>query len=263
MTLDIKKCNFNSFKKNPKILVIGKHGCGSTSVMKNITRYYLDNEKIYSTIIISSNEEWEKFYPEKNPHIISNCQNDEEHLEQVWYKQKGTIKKLGFGAHNLLLVIDHYSHYKDKNVIIEILMNSRHYNTTLILGLSYSSLKPSLRTNIDVIFLCRESNTTNMKLLFNHYGGMFPIFEMFNKTMNNLTQDYSTMVINNHYIGFNSTQKEEIENTISWFKPRRYKQFIIDDWNNMTILLNESPLWSKLHKDIKKHMINYFYEYSF
>lgn len=261
LELDIKKCEFNSFKKNLKILVIGKRGCGSTSVMKNITRYYLDNEKIHSTIIISSDNDWEKFYPEKNPQIISTCLNDEECIEQVWHKQKERIKKNRL--HRLLFVIDHYTDYKDKNALTDILMNSRHFNTTLILGMSYSSLKPYLRTSIDVVFLCRESNTTNMKKLYNHYGGMFPSFDIFHKTMNNLTKNYMTMVINSDKHPINTTSKEMIENTTSWFKARRYKQFNHDDWNNMITLLNESPLWSKLHKDIKKHMINYFYEYSF
>lgn len=261
---NIKKCNMNKLPKNAKILVIGRIGCGSTSIMKNLARHYIDKEHYNSTYIISENIEWENFYPEKLPCVISNYDHNDDYIENIWNKQKEKIKRIGYNSHKLLLIIDTYRTYKDKNVLIDILMNARHYNVTIIIGMYQSVLNPVLRSTFDLIFLCVESSISNMKRIYEHYGGMFPTFDMFRETMNSLTKDYSTMVIQQHnYNSALTTTKELVEHSCCWFKAKRYKQLNIRDWDKMQKVLNTHPLWSKLHKDLKHHMIKFFYENSF
>ena len=56
---------------------------------------------------------------------------------------------------------------------------------------------PNLRTNIDFVFILRENYVSNRKRLYEHYAGMFPTFEIFCQVMDQCTEDYNCLVIDN------------------------------------------------------------------
>ena len=59
-------------------------------------------------------------------------------------------------------------------------------------------IPPNLRTNIDFVFILRENYVSNRKRLYEHYAGMFPSFEMFCQVMDQCTENYECLVINNN-----------------------------------------------------------------
>ena len=64
--------------------------------------------------------------------------------------------------------------------IQELLYNGRHYKIMYILTMQYPlGIPPTLRTNVDYVFILREPYIANRKRIFDNYAGMFPTFEAF------------------------------------------------------------------------------------
>jgi hypothetical protein len=73
-------------------------------------------------------------------------------------------------------------------------------------------IPPSLRTNVDYIFICKEPKLGNQRRLFEHYAGMFPCFEMFRVVLNKCTKDHGCLVIDN------SSNSDKLEDQVYWYR---------------------------------------------
>jgi hypothetical protein len=259
--VNIRKFNVSDLGENDHVLVIGHSGFGWQSPIKNIARFFLNFLNYNSKVIITSSpNRWKNFLPVMNFEIVST--NMTILLDNYWSLQKELIRKYGYKSNTLLLLLDDVLLTKER-VVEEILRNGRHYNTTLIMGTSYTKLPPTLRTRFSCIFLSSH-NVLYAKKLYSQYGGIFPAFESFWPIFQQLTLNNEFMVIDNRRPFYGNSLKEEIENRCYWFKPKNiYKEFCQIDWKNMQYVLRESILWRKLPKDLKQYMINFFYEYSF
>jgi hypothetical protein len=71
------------------------------------------------------------------------------------------------------------------------------------------------------VFLCRENYVSNRKRLYEHYAGMFPTFEIFCQVMNQCTENYEVLVINN------LIKSNRIEDCIFWYKADTHPPFKI------------------------------------
>ena len=68
---------------------------------------------------------------------------------------------------------------KDK-AIKTIFMNGRHYKILFLVTMQYPlGIPPSLRCNIDYVFILRENIMNNRKRIYDNYAGMFPTFDVF------------------------------------------------------------------------------------
>ena len=76
-----------------------------------------------------------------------------------------------------------------------------------------------MRTQIDQIFLCRETIVSNRKRLYDHYAGMFPTFEIFCQVMDQCTENYECLVIDN------TSKSNEICNQVYWYKGDSHPPF--------------------------------------
>ena len=89
-------------------------------------------------------------------------------------------------------------------------------------------IPPNLRTNIDYIFILRENYVSNRKRLYEHYAGMFPTFEMFCQVMDNCTENYECLVINNN------AKSNKLQDQVFWYKAEPHNDFKIGSdqfWN--------------------------------
>ena len=80
---------------------------------------------------------------------------------------------------------------------------------------------PNLRTNIDFVFILRENYVSNRKRLYEHYAGMFPTFEIFCQVMDQCTEDYNCLVINNN------AKSNKLEDQVFWYKADGHPPFKI------------------------------------
>jgi hypothetical protein len=87
---------------------------------------------------------------------------------------------------------------KEGTMLSNFLFNARHYDIITITTVQYPlGIPPDLRLNFYYIHLFADDNYANQKRLFEHYCGMFPSFESFRQTFNQLTMNNACMTICN------------------------------------------------------------------
>ena len=81
------------------------------------------------------------------------------------------------------------------------------------MSLQYAlDIKPAIRTNIDTTFILRESNLRNRRSLYENYAGVIPSFNDFCSILDEVTQDYTALVIHN------ATTSNELEDCVFFTK---------------------------------------------
>ena len=99
-------------------------------------------------------------------------------------------------------------------------MNGRHWKIMLIITMQYPlGIPPNLRTNIDYVFILREPYIANRKRIYENYAGMFPTFESFCQVMDQCTENYECLVINNN------AKSNKLHDQIFWYKAQTHGPF--------------------------------------
>lgn len=96
----------------------------------------------------------------------------------------------------------------------------RHWKIMLIITMQYPlGIPPNLRTNIDYVFILREPYMTNRKRIWDNYASMFPTIESFNSVMDQTTENYECLVINNN------SKSNKLNDQIFWYKAETRPDF--------------------------------------
>ena len=80
-------------------------------------------------------------------------------------------------------------------------------------------IHPQLRDNIEYVFIFRENIISNRKRIYDHYAGMFKTFDMFCSVMDQCTENFECLVIDNNI------QSNRIEDQIYWYKAESHSNF--------------------------------------
>jgi uncharacterized membrane-anchored protein YhcB (DUF1043 family) len=75
-------------------------------------------------------------------------------------------------------------------------------------------IKPVIRTNVDGVFILRETNLRNRKLLWENYAGVIPDFSMFCSILDQVTSDYTALYIHN------ATTSNKLEDCLFWYRAK-------------------------------------------
>ena len=135
-------------------------------------------------------------------------------------------------------------------------MNGRHYKLLFILTMQFAlGIPPNLRTNVDYVFILRENIYSNRKRLYDHYAGMFPTFEMFCETMDQCTENFECLVIDN------TSKSNRIEDQVYWYKADKTPSFKIGasefwEYNTNNYKDDESDDEIDMNNFRKKNSIN-------
>ena len=99
-------------------------------------------------------------------------------------------------------------------------MNGRHFKLLFVITMQYAlGIPPNLRTNIDYVFILRENIVQNRRRLYDSYAGMFPTFEVFCQVMDQCTENFECLVINNN------AKSNKIEDQVFWYKAETHPPF--------------------------------------
>ena len=99
-------------------------------------------------------------------------------------------------------------------------MNGRHWKIMLIITMQYPlGIPPTLRTNIDFVFILREPYIANRKRIYENYAGMFPTLESFCQVMDQCTENYECLVINNN------SKSNKLSEQVFWYKADAHNDF--------------------------------------
>ena len=214
MTLELKKFDMRniSFKPNenkgPVVVLIGRRDTGKSFLVKDLL---FNHQDIPIGTVISGTESGNNFYSDHVPKLFIHDEYNTAIIENILKRQKGVLKEINkeqqqYGRSSIdpraFVILDDClfdaSWTKDK-IMRLLFMNGRHWKIMLVITMQYPlGIPPNLRTNIDYVFILREPYITNRKRIYENYAGMFPTFESFCQVMDQCTENYECLVINNN-----------------------------------------------------------------
>tara|TARA_B100001063_G_scaffold244151_2_gene276281 strand:- start:4 stop:840 length:837 start_codon:yes stop_codon:yes gene_type:complete len=235
MTLELKKFDMKNitFKPNenkgPVIVLIGRRDTGKSFLVRDLLFYKQD---IPIGTVISGTEEGNGFYgkhvpklfihDEYNTAIIENVLKRQRQVLRQVKKETETYKKSSIDPRTFVILDDClYDQGWTKDKMMRLLfMNGRHWKVMLIITMQYPlGIPPNLRTNIDYVFILREPYIANRKRIYENYAGMFPTFESFCQIMDQCTENYECLVINNN------SKSNKLQDQIFWYKADSHGDF--------------------------------------
>jgi hypothetical protein len=235
MTLELKKFDMKNitFKPNenkgPVIVLIGRRDTGKSFLVRDLLFYKQD---IPIGTVISGTEEGNGFYgkhvpklfihDEYNTAIIENVLKRQRQVLKQVKKETETYKKSSIDPRTFVILDDClYDQGWTKDKMMRLLfMNGRHWKVMLIITMQYPlGIPPNLRTNIDYVFILREPYIANRKRIYENYAGMFPTFESFCQIMDQCTENYECLVINNN------SKSNKLQDQIFWYKADSHGDF--------------------------------------
>ena len=240
--LQLRKFNMSDIKDDKVVVFIGKRETGKSFLVRDLLYH---NQNIPCGTVISgtegSNQFFSKIFPalfihgEYKPELISNFMKRQKMVLNELDKQKKKNGSSNIDPRAIIILDDclyDNSWTKDKN-IRSLFMNGRHYKAMFLITMQYSlGIPPNLRTNVDFVFILRESYISNRKRLYESYAGMFPSFDMFCQVMDQCTENFECLVINNN------SKSNKIEDMVFWYKAEERPNFKLGD-----------PIFWKHHND--------------
>ena len=222
MKLELRKFDPNRIKDDATIVAIAARSRGKSVCMKDILSYHAN---IPIGMVISPTEHANAFFQDFIPKMLIHDEYTPELLDKfVQRQQKMSMRakkekdQNGYSSIDprAFLIMDDAMYDKswanDAN-IRKIFMNGRHYKIMFLLTMQFPmGISPALRTNIAYVFIFKETIRKNRERLYEHYAGMFPNFQVFEQVLEQVTQDYGCMVIDNRSGG------SQLQDQVFWYK---------------------------------------------
>ena len=235
MTLELKKFDMKniSFRpdenKGPVIVLIGRRDTGKSYLVRDLLFYHQD---IPIGTVISGTEAGNGFYSEHVPKLFIHDEYNSAIVENILKRQRTVLKQIKkeievyrkstIDPRSFVILDDclfDNSWTKDKMMRL-LFMNGRHWKIMLVITMQYPlGIPPNLRTNIDYVFILREPYISNRKRIYENYAGMFPTFENFCQVMDQCTENFECLVINNN------AKSNKLNDQIFWYKAEHQKNF--------------------------------------
>jgi len=228
MTLELKKWDMRwiTFRpdenKGPVIVLIGRRDTGKTFLVRDLLFFHQD---IPIGTVISGTEAGNGFYAAHVPKLFIHNEYSSVLIENILRRQKTVLKQMQKEMETsrrstidprTFVILDDclYDSTWTRDKLMRLLfMNGRHWKVMLIITMQYPlGIPPTLRTNIDYVFILREPYLTNRKRIWENYASMFPTLESFNSVMDQTTENYECLVINNN------AKSNKLYDQIFWYK---------------------------------------------
>lgn len=235
MNLDLKRFDMKSisFKPNeskgPVCVLIGRRDTGKSFLIKDLLYYHQD---IPIGTVISGTEEGNGFYGKLVPKLFIHNEYNTAIIENILKRQRGVLKQIQKEMEQFrrstidprtFVILDDclYDNTWARDKMMRLLfMNGRHWKVMLIITMQYPlGIPPALRTNIDYVFILREPYIANRKRIYDNYAGMFPTFESFCQVMDQCTENFECLVINNN------AKSNKLQDQVFWYKADAHNDF--------------------------------------
>ena len=237
MTAQLELSKFNmkniSFKPNenkgPVIVLIGRRDTGKSFLVRDLLYHHQD---IPVGTVISGTEAGNGFYCKYVPKLFIHDEYNTSIIENILKRQKAVLKQINKDIKNYnkttidprtFVILDdclYDSGWSRDKMMRLLFMNGRHWKLMLIITMQYPlGIPPNLRTNIDYVFILREPYIANRKRIYENYAGMFPTFESFAQIMDQCTENYECLVINNN------SKSNKLQDQIFWYKAEPHENF--------------------------------------
>ena len=228
-SLELKKFDMTSIPDDKVVVFIGKRETGKSFLVRDLLYYHQD---IPVGTVISGTEGANSFYSKLMPSIFIHSEYEDAIVHNFIKRQKKVVRACNDTYNRgdttnidprAFLILDDClydkSWVKSKNTRA-LFMNGRHYKTILLITMQYAlGIPPNLRTNIDYVFILRENIISNRRKIYEQYAGMFPTFEIFSQVMDQCTENFECLVINNN------SKSNKLEDQVYWYKADTHDDF--------------------------------------
>lgn len=233
MKLQLRKFDMASISDDKVVVMIGKRDTGKSFLCRDLLYYH---QNIPVGTVISATEVANCFYGDMVPPLFIHNEYNEDVIKNVLTRQTRCMEqvkkeKSEFNYNNqskktdprTFVILDdclYDNSWTKSKYVRSLFMNGRHWKVFFIITMQYAlGIPPNLRTNIDYVFILRENIVQNRKRLYECYAGMFPTFEVFCEVMDQTTENYECLVINNN------SKSNNLEDQVFWYKAESHEDF--------------------------------------
>lgn len=196
---------------------------GTFDVVRNTGKSTLIGSLLYAkkhifpiAMAMSGTEDSNHFYKSVIPSTFVFNNYDEEQIEKLVKRQK--IAKEHVANPWCIMILDDCT---DDPVLFRkplqqgLYKRGRHWKMWYILSLQYGmDVRPVIRTNVDGVFIMREPNLRNRKIMYENYAAIIPDFTLFCELLDQLTTDYTALYIHN------TTRSNDWKECVFWYKAK-------------------------------------------
>jgi len=231
VNFNIKRFDMKRIPQDAVVIFIGRRRTGKSTLVRDLLFHHQD---MPLGTVISGTEESNSFYGkmipplfihgEFNPIILANFVKRQKLImakiqKDLQMQVKSRIDPRSFMILDDCMYDDSWTH--DKNIRY-LFMNGRWLKAFFLITMQYPlGIQPALRTNVDFVFILREPYLNNRKRIYDNYASAFPSFEFFCQIMDQCTQNYECLVIDN------TSQSAKLEDCIFWYKADVHSDFRI------------------------------------
>lgn len=222
VNFNIKKFDMKRIPQDAVVIFIGRRRTGKSTLVRDLLFHH---QNMPLGTVISGTEESNSFYGKMIPPLFIHGEYNQVILANFVKRQKLMMAKIqkdiqtnvksridprSFMILDDCMYDDSWTH--DKNIRY-LFMNGRWLKVFFLITMQYPlGIQPALRTNVDFVFILREPYMNNRKRIYENYASAFPSFEFFCQIMDQCTQNYECLVIDN------TSQSAKLEDTIFWYK---------------------------------------------
>ena len=231
VNFNIKRFDMKRIPQDAVVIFIGRRRTGKSTLVRDLL---FNHQDMPLGTVISGTEESNSFYGkmipplfihgEFQPHILENFVKRQKMIMAKIQKDQAANIKSRVDPRSFMILDDcmyddSWTH--DKNIRY-LFMNGRWLKAFFLITMQYPlGIQPALRTNVDFVFILREPYLNNRKRIFDNYASAFPSFEFFCQIMDQCTQNYECLVIDN------TSQSAKLEDCIFWYKADTHGDFRI------------------------------------
>lgn len=231
LNVGIRKFDMKTIAQDSVCVFIGRRRTGKSTLVRDLLFH---QQEIPLGTVISGTEESNHFYRSLIPPLFIHGDYSPAIIATFCKRQKMILQKIGkevemYGQARTdpraFLIMDDClyddSWLHDRNIRY-LFLNGRHLKVFFLITMQYPlGIPPMLRTNVDFAFILREPSPQNRKRIFDNFGSAFPSFEFFCQIMDQCTQNYECVVINNNCLS------NKLEDIVFWYKAEIHGEFRI------------------------------------
>lgn len=246
MKLRLRKFDISKVRDDSVIIMLGKRNTGKSFLCKDLLSYHTG---FPAGVVISGTESSNQFYSEIFPPIFIYDEYRPDIVANIVRRQKKVVRSTAASSRpgappvdpRLVFIMDDClyddSWVRDVN-IRSIFMNGRHMKIMFIFTMQYPlGVPPVLRANIDYVFILREQIVGNRRRIYENYCGMLPTFDIFCTVLDNTTENYECLVVDN------TSKSNKIEDQLFFYKASEAPSFTIGSrqlWEQSNRLLGDN-----------------------
>lgn len=210
---DIREFEIDKIPLSCTFIIIGAPRSGKGTFIENIM-YYNRHRIPVGRFATGSETQYERFKKIAHPLFVSNYYNEDEQRSYVLRQRSCKLDGVEFS--NSIDVVDDAGDdpkiFKSKLFLGLFKIGTQHWNHVFVLANQYAiDFPPPIRKSVTYAVLFREPNPGEREKLYNNLGGITGSQHMFNKLMDELTGEYTCLVIHN------GSQSNKLEDCVFWY----------------------------------------------